>query len=210
MPRDDNTIIVVGVHTGVGKTVSAGYLCTTLRAHYWKIIQAGLPDDSAFIQEQWRGCVNVFPPAYSLSQPVSVHAAARQQACQVALSSIYAAYVRIRARIAHEPLVVELPGGLLSPVNEQGQTNLDIVRTVRGKICVVSGEYLGSLNHTLLVRYVLRAEQLPPAAWFLHGYPSQYARDLGRWLQPDTVVTFDRGQPQPTSEQAQVIQTCFS
>jgi dethiobiotin synthetase len=36
-----NNIVIVGTHTGIGKTVASEILCEALQADYWKPVQAG-------------------------------------------------------------------------------------------------------------------------------------------------------------------------
>jgi dethiobiotin synthetase len=147
-------IVVAGIGTDVGKTVASAILCEALGAKYWKPVASGAADGpaesvtvSALIS---RGAERVFPEAYLFQQSLSPHVAAALEGREVALDAFV-------IPTCAEPLVIELAGGVMVPLNDR-ETNLDLLKRFRLPVVIVSRHYLGSINHTLLTLEVLRAQ----------------------------------------------------
>jgi dethiobiotin synthetase len=66
------------------------------------------------------------------------------------------------------PLIVELAGGILVPLNEK-DTNLDLIKQIGFPVVLVSKNYLGSINHTLLSYEILKAQKIPIAGIVFNG-----------------------------------------
>ncbi|GAB3564982.1 dethiobiotin synthase [Spirosoma luteolum] len=140
-----NRLIVAGIGTEIGKTVVSAVLTEALQADYWKPIQSGALDDSDThsVQRLVRNPVSRFhTEAYRLTQPLSPHAAAAIDGITIDLS-------QIQLPETSNALVVELAGGLMVPLNER-QLNIDLVARWQLPVVLVSRNYLGSINHTLL------------------------------------------------------------
>ncbi len=140
-----NQFIVAGVGTDVGKTVASAVLVERLRADYWKPIQSGALTDSdtQTVRRLVTNTVSQFhPEAYRLTEPLSPHAAAAIDGVTIDLNQI------VLPQTAN-PLVVELAGGLLVPLNEH-ELVIDLVQRLNLPVVLVSKNYLGSINHTLL------------------------------------------------------------
>jgi dethiobiotin synthetase len=78
MNKKNNTIAILGIHTGIGKTIVSAVLTETLQAHYWKPVQAGIEDrDMVTVQSLITdGAARVHPEAVLLRTPASPHTAA--------------------------------------------------------------------------------------------------------------------------------------
>lgn len=143
-------IFVTGISTGVGKTIASAILVEALQADYWKPVQAGDLDNSDNHQVS-RLISNqksvIHKNSYSLSTPISPHAAA-------AIDGIQIMAARITEPKTHNHLVIEGAGGLLVPLNER-ETILDIIHP-NYKVVVISRHYLGSINHSLLTLGLLQ------------------------------------------------------
>jgi len=73
----EKRFVVTGIGTDVGKTVVSAILAETLKATYWKPVQAGDLDNSDSIKvASWTNEVNVLPDKFLLTEPMSPHAAA--------------------------------------------------------------------------------------------------------------------------------------
>lgn len=137
-------IFVTGISTNVGKTMVSAIIAEALEADYWKPVQAGDLDNTdshkvANLISNSR--TKIHKSSYELTAPMSPHAAAEVDG------------IRINTQKIVEPktdnhLVIEGAGGLLVPLNEN-DTILDIIMP-NYKIIVVSRNYLGSINHSLL------------------------------------------------------------
>ena len=144
-------IFITGIGTDVGKTVVAAIVTEALKADYWKPVQAGDLEfsDTDRVRSWVSNHESVFHPnSYALKTPMSPHAAADIDGTQIEL-------VKIEPPRTSNDLVIEGAGGLLVPLNEK-ETILNLIED-DFKILVVSRNYLGSINHTLLTLEALRA-----------------------------------------------------
>ena len=146
-----NGIAVAGIGTGVGKTFVAAILTEALQADYWKPVQAGNLDftDTDFVRQHTSNKKSFFhPEAYRLSQPMSPHAAAKIDGIQIALD-------KLSIPSSSKTIVIELAGGLMVPLNDS-YLNIDLLKQWKLPVVLVSQNYLGSINHTLLSIEVLK------------------------------------------------------
>jgi dethiobiotin synthetase len=65
-------------------------------------------------------------------------------------------------------LIVELAGGIMVPLNDK-QTNVDLIKHLNLPVILVSKNYLGSLNHTLLSYEILKQHGVPMAGIVFNG-----------------------------------------
>lgn len=144
MERDSsNTFFITGIGTDVGKTVVAAIVSEALNAHYWKPIQSGDLDNSDSIKVQkWTENVTMLEEHYRLTKPLSPHTSARLDG--VTITS------KIPLPEVNGTLIIEGAGGILVPVNDNGDTIADVVSNWNMPAIIVVKHYLGSINHTLL------------------------------------------------------------
>lgn len=138
-------LIVAGIGTEIGKTVSSAILVEALKADYWKPIQSGGLDDSDTdtVRRLITNTTSQFhPEAYRLKEPLSPHAAARLDGVTIELEKLV-------IPTTANSLLIELAGGLMVPLNDQDLT-IDFVAQTGLPVVLVSRNYLGSINHTLL------------------------------------------------------------
>jgi dethiobiotin synthetase len=158
-------IIVAGIGTEVGKTVVSAILCEVLGARYWKPIASGSDDGPAESVAVARllkhGDKRIFSERYLLRRSLSPHVAAALEGVEVSLEDFSVPECK-------EPLVVELAGGAMVPLNDSA-TNIDLIKRLKLPVVVVSRHYLGSINHTLLTLFVLRAHDIPVAGIVFNG-----------------------------------------
>src|SRR5690606_8976042 len=108
------TYFVTGISTEVGKTVASAIVVESLRADYWKPIQAGDLDnsDSHKVESLISNSKTVIHPnSYALKTPMSPHAAATIDGITIDLEKIVPPKT-------DNHLVVEGAGGLLVPLND--------------------------------------------------------------------------------------------
>lgn len=138
-------LIIAGIGTEIGKTVASAVLVEALKADYWKPVQSGALDDSDTdtVRRLVANPMTRFhPEAYRLTQPLSPHAAAELDGVRIEID-------KIKIPETDNALVVELAGGLLVPLNNRDLT-IDWVVQSGLPVVLVSRNYLGSINHTLL------------------------------------------------------------
>ncbi|MFA9198541.1 MAG: dethiobiotin synthase [Aquirufa sp.] len=153
--------IVAGIGTEIGKTVVSAILTAGLKADYWKPVQAGdLDTGDAYWIRNWVPSATVHPSTYALTQPMSPHSAAEIDGITISVE---------RFKIpTDKTLIVELAGGIMVPLNDQ-QTNLDLIKHLNLPVILVSKNYLGSLNHTLLSYELLKQHGVQMAGIVFNG-----------------------------------------
>lgn len=136
---------VTGIGTDVGKTVVSAILAQALHATYWKPAQAGDLHalDSVKVNALTDDKVQIYPEKFLLNTPASPHYAA-------AIDGIDIQITDFELPTIDGNLIIEGAGGVLVPINEAGDTYLDIMFQLQLPIILVSRHYLGSINHTLL------------------------------------------------------------
>lgn len=156
-------IFVTGIGTEVGKTVSSAVLVEALKADYWKPIQSGDLDftDSHKIKKWTKAAGTIHPETYAFKIPASPHYSSREEGIEIQLNAF-------KIPETDNFLVVEGAGGLLVPINER-ETILDLIKTLKIPLALVSTAYLGSINHTLLSLEKIRQEGLDLAVLIFTG-----------------------------------------
>jgi len=154
---------VTGIGTDVGKTVASALLCSALSADYWKPAQAGSLDytDSDYVRNLIPSNLTVHPEAYRLTSPMSPHAAARIDGIEIEPGSI-------QFPKHNKTLIIEGAGGLHVPLNDK-QTYIDLLSVWNVPTILVSRNYLGSINHTLMSYEILSQRGIPIAGVILNG-----------------------------------------
>ena len=160
----NRTLIVAGIGTEIGKTVASAVLVEALRADYWKPIQSGGLDDSDTdtVRRLISNSTTCFhPEAYRLTEPLSPHAAAELDGVAIELDKLTAPETR-------NSLIIELAGGLMVPLNNHDLI-IDLVQQLGFPVVLVSRNYLGSINHTLLSVDACRSRHIPLLGILFNG-----------------------------------------
>eukprot|EP01136_Pigoraptor_vietnamica_P028761 Opistho-1_new@86601 len=140
-----HTYFITGIGTGIGKTITSAVLTEKLKADYWKPIQSGDLDqsDSLTIHSLLSNSQTVVhPEVYRLTQPLSPHLSAKLDGITINLDQFY-----LPETANH--LIVEGAGGLMVPLNDEALI-LDLIKHLGIEVSVVSQNYFGSINHTML------------------------------------------------------------
>lgn len=156
-------IIVAGIGTEIGKTVISSLLVHAWQAAYWKPVQSGTETDSDTdtVRSLSQSPGPYFPNTYALKAPLSPHTAAKLEGVNIELKAFALPQW-------DGPLVVELAGGLMVPLNDQ-ETNVDLIQDLGLPVLLVSKNYLGSINHTLLSYELLKAKGIPILGLVFNG-----------------------------------------
>ena len=157
------SVFVTGIDTGIGKTVASAIIKEALKADYWKPIQCGDLDKSDTIQiKNLSGPQGqFFKEAFSLKHPLSPHQAAEKEGLNISLSDFSLPQSK-------NWIVVEGAGGVLVPLNNEN-TILDLIERLKIPVIVVTKNYLGSLNHTLLTISALASRNIPIIGLIFNG-----------------------------------------
>ena len=144
-------IFITGIGTGIGKTITSAVLVEKLQADYWKPIQSGDLgySDTDKVRELVSNKKSVFhPEAYRLTQPFSPHKSAELERVRIELSKIIPPETE-------NQLIIEGAGGLMVPLNDT-DLMIDLIQMLEAEVVLVSQNYLGSINHTLMSAEILQ------------------------------------------------------
>lgn len=171
-------IFVTGIGTGVGKTLVSAILARALDADYWKPVQAGFEEgtDSTWVADMLAGTASVIhPEVYRLALPASPHIAAREEGITIDIKKICN-----NIPIINRNLLIEGAGGLLVPLNKK-EFVADLIKALGARVILVSRNYLGSINHSLLTARVCREMQLPVIGWVFNDQYLDYEEEIVKW-----------------------------
>ena len=150
------SIIIAGIHTGIGKTICSAVICQAFGYDYFKPVQAGDLEnsDSVFIKKNViNPSCTIYPEAYQLNTPASPHFAA-------ALDGVIIKKETIILPVSKNNIVIETAGGIMSPLAKRF-LNIDLVQHFNLPVILVANNYLGSINHTLLSVIALQQRNIP-------------------------------------------------
>lgn len=168
MPK--RNLFVTGIGTGIGKTIVSAILTEKLKADYWKPVQSGELDnsDTMKVKSLITNTSSVFhPETYRLTQPYSPHKSADLDG------------IKIDPQLFIVPktdntLIIEGAGGLMVPLNDNFLI-IDLIKQLNAEVVLVSQNYLGSINHTILSAQVLKQYQIPVAGIIFNGDKDNYS-----------------------------------
>ncbi len=180
-----NAIFITGIGTGVGKTLVAAVVATALGADYWKPVQAGYEQgtDSEWMKSVVNSSLShIYPEVYKFKLAASPHIAAGKEGAEIRLSTIIKKFREIRKQqeTLNRPLVIEGAGGLLVPLNEKDFV-IDLAEKLEAKVILVSRNYLGSINHSLLTALACKSRHLAVAGWVFNDRYLDYEDEIVRW-----------------------------
>ncbi|MFY0625964.1 MAG: dethiobiotin synthase [Reichenbachiella sp.] len=133
---------VTGIDTDSGKTVVSAALVEHLKADYWKPVQAGFPTDTETIRSLVSNYGIIHPEGKILQAPMSPHAAAKLENIEVTINDL-------QVPNTENFIIIEGAGGVMVPLNDS-QLIIELAAEIDAEIILVSRNYLGSINHTLL------------------------------------------------------------
>ncbi|WP_295798443.1 dethiobiotin synthase [Mucilaginibacter sp.] len=168
----DSAIFITGIGTGIGKTIVSAALVEKLKADYWKPVQSGdLNDtDTDKVRNLITNKTSVFhPETYALTQPFSPHKSA-------AIDGIGIDKDKFNIPETSNTLIIEGAGGLMVPLN----TNfliIDLIKQLGAEVILVSRNYLGSINHTLLSVDALKQRDIPIKGIIFNGIKDIYSKE---------------------------------
>jgi dethiobiotin synthetase len=167
------TIFVTGIGTGIGKTIVSAALVEKLKADYWKPVQSGDLDNSDTIKVKSliTNTVSVFhPEAYKLTQPFSPHKSAAIDGIKIDQNMI------ILPKTSNS-LIIEGAGGLMVPLRDNFLM-IDLIKQLNAEVILVSRNYLGSINHTLLSIDALKHRNIPIMGIIFNGLKDIYSKEF--------------------------------
>lgn len=159
---------VSGIGTDVGKTIVSAVLAEALQADYWKPIQTGELNNSDALKV--RNLISniiskIHPERYRLSLPISPNLAAENDGVRIELPDF-------SLPDTNNSLIIEGAGGLMVPINKK-ELIIDLIKFLDAEVILVSKNYLGSINHTLLSVEALKSRYIPIKGIIFNGVPNE-------------------------------------
>ncbi|HEY2649059.1 MAG TPA: dethiobiotin synthase, partial [Puia sp.] len=114
---------------------------------------------------------------YKLKLAASPHIAAQQENKRIELKKISDDFNQMDR---NRPLVIEGAGGLMVPLNDQDFV-IDLMKMLDARLVLVSRNYLGSINHSLMTAKICRSKGLDVAGWVFNDQYMNYESDIIRW-----------------------------
>ena len=139
-------IFITGIDTDIGKTIISAILVEKLQADYWKPIQSGELDnsDSMKVKAMVSNSKTIFhEEGIRLKHPASPHLSAKMEGKKLQISAFHTPETT-------NNLIIEGAGGLMVPINETPDLLIDLIPKLAESVVLVSKNYLGSINHTML------------------------------------------------------------
>ena len=157
-------LFVTGIGTGIGKTTISAILIEKLKSDYWKPIQSGDIEDSDTLKVKSlvSNTISTFhPETYRLTQPFSPHKSA-------AIDNVSIEKNKFILPQTDNQLLIEGAGGLMVPLNDNFLM-IDLIKQFNADVILVSQNYLGSINHTLLSIAALKQYAINIAGIIFNG-----------------------------------------
>ena len=181
-------IFITGIGTDVGKTIVAAIVAEALQADYWKPVQAGYENGTDALEAKnlitnTRSVIH--QKLYKLSLAASPHIAARKDNVKIDLGAIAKKCEQLstenwQLETGKNLLVIEGAGGLLVPLNED-EFVIDLIQKLNAKVILVSRNYLGSINHSLLTAAVCKQQMINVVGWVFNDQYMNYEDEIVRW-----------------------------
>ena len=175
-------IFITGIGTGIGKTVVSAIVTEALEANYWKPIQAGFDEgtDAIAVKDVLSNHNSIIhPEVYKLKLPASPHIAAKEENTRIDLDKIQNVYSQLTSN-SNQSTIIEGAGGLLVPLNDD-EFIIDLIKRLNAKVILVSRNYLGSINHSLLTAQVCKAANIDVVGWIFNDQYMHYEEEITAW-----------------------------
>ncbi len=142
-----NNLVIAGTDTNIGKTICCALLMSILKGTYFKPVQSGCiqDNDTKTVKILSELSENHFlKERYLLKEPFSPHFAAEQEGISINKQELI-----LPLNIENKPLIIELAGGLMVPLNRQ-TLFIDVLKDWHEQVILCAKTSLGTINHTLL------------------------------------------------------------
>lgn len=172
-------IFITGIGTDVGKTIVSAIVTEAMQADYWKPVQAGFETGTDALQVSsliTNTNTIVHPEVYKLQMPASPHIAARDEQVQINLNHI----INQQPQTPNSKIVIEGAGGILVPLNET-EFVIDLIEQLQAKVILVSRNYLGSINHSLLTAAICKQRNIDVLGWIFNDTYLDYEDEIVEW-----------------------------
>jgi dethiobiotin synthetase len=174
-------IFITAIGTDVGKTIVSAIITEALQADYWKPVQAGFYDgtDALTVKDLISNNDTIIhPEVYKLSLAASPHISARIEHVKVDLDLINKTCRKLET--GNRQLIIEGAGGLMAPLNEN-EFIIDLIQKLNARVILVSRNYLGSINHSLLTATICKQKNVDVIGWVFNDQYMDYEEEIVQW-----------------------------
>ena len=174
-------IFITAIGTDVGKTIVSAIITEALQADYWKPVQAGFYDgtDALTVKDLISNNDTIIhPEVYKLSLAASPHISARIEHVKVDLDLINKTCRKLET--GNRQLIIEGAGGLMAPLNEN-EFIIDLIQKLNARVILVSRNYLGSINHSLLTAAICKQKNVDVIGWVFNDQYMDYEEEIVQW-----------------------------
>lgn len=147
-------------------------MAEALDADYWKPVQAGNIENRDSLQVQLlisNSTHRIHPESVILTEAMSPHAAAKIDGKKLDFTTF--SFPK-----TDKLLLIETAGGVLSPMSDD-TTMADFVQYYQLPTILVTNNYLGSINHTLLSIEVLQKRGINILGLVVNGHPNSSSEE---------------------------------
>jgi dethiobiotin synthase len=198
-------VFITGSGTNVGKThisklLLKGYSKLGCRATYMKPVETGCAEAAngevsagadTLGALEFVSCkaddLTLHSP-YRFVPACSPHLAAKMSRREISIERIVSAYDDLKKAAGAQITIVEGAGGLLVPINDNGQYVADVIKALAVPAILVVTPELGTLNHTFMSLRILKQYEIPAAGVIINN-PRGIERDF---IYEDNVKTITR------------------
>lgn len=152
-----HNIVIAGTDTNIGKTICSALLMSVLKGTYFKPIQSGAKEDNDTATVKNLSELNnehFLDELYILNEPLSPHKAAEIDNINIEDEKLI-----LPDHVKFRPLIIELAGGLMVPINQQ-TLMIDIIKKWDAQVILCARTALGTINHSLLSIEALKARNI--------------------------------------------------
>ena len=168
-------IFATGIGTNVGKTIASAILVEALKADYWKPVQSGNTEgtDSEVVKSLVSNPLSrIHKEAYSFKA-----ATVPSYAADLEGSIVETEYLASNTPKTSNHLIIEGAGGLMVHLRKDFMV-IDLIRQMQWPVVLVSENYLGSINHTLLSIEALKNRNIDILGIIYSGERVEHMREL--------------------------------
>lgn len=190
-------ILVTGIGTEIGKTVVSTILLRALHGEYWKPVQAGELEftDTDKVRQWTRDLYIYHEEIFKLKSPMSPHIAAE-------IDGIAIKSTDFKFPTHEKQLIIEGAGGIMVPINFDKDYLVPSLAPNIDCIVLVSANYLGSINHTLLsinelrklekpIFIIFNGKEVPSTEMAIQSHLNENERIIGHVPEAEEVVNAD-------------------
>ena len=160
-------VFITGTGTNIGKTTFSAWLIHHLNNlyhknyFYWKPVESGTDEgsDTKFISNF---ATNIYQPIYSFPQPLSPHLAGKLNNNEIDFDKL------IDKKPNEKNLIIEGAGGVFVPINDD-KMMVDLIKRLNIPVIIVASAELGTINHTCLTIFALRAMEIEILGVVMNG-----------------------------------------